>query len=159
MMTFVVVKEALDGDPKPFTRYLLTNALGVSASEVVRRYKQRWTIEVFFRDLKQHLSGKDHRGRSLLAAEHHIACACLAGVVLDHIRLGTDMSPDQAKQFLQRLVFVDTPSDTFRLAVLRPTPADSLDHLDEAKQALRSQLFRVTSQRLRQPLSPFADAA
>jgi len=36
MMTFVVVKEALDGDPKPFTRYLLTNALGVSASEVVR---------------------------------------------------------------------------------------------------------------------------
>jgi len=72
---------------------------------------------------------------------------------LDHIRLGTDLSPDQAKQFLQRLVFVDTPSNTFRLAVLRPTPADSLDRLDEAKLALRSQFFRVGKQTLRRPVS------
>lgn len=158
LMTFVVAKDVIDGEKRPVTRYLLGSTPRLSAREVVKRYKQRWTIEVFFHDLKQHLSIKDHRGRSLVAANHHVACACIAAVVLDHVRLKTDMSPCQTKQLLQRLVFVDTAEQKFRLATLHPTAAETLEEIDEAKKAVRQQLFRVTGQRLKRPVSPAAAA-
>lgn len=156
LMTFVVARDVIDGEKRPVTRYLLSSTPRMSAREVVLRYKQRWTIEVFFHDLKQHLRIKDHQGRSLVAANHHVACACLAAVVLDHIRLGTNMTPGETKQLIQRLVFIDTSKEKFRLAILRPAPADILTEIDEAKKALRRQFFRVTGYRIRRPVSPLA---
>ncbi len=156
-MSFVVAKDVTDGAERPILRYLLASTPRRSAREVVRRYKQRWTIEVFFRDLKQHLSIKDHQGRSLVAAEHHVACACIGAVVLDHVRVGTDMTPGETKQLLQRLVFLQTPTERFRLALLQATPGGTFhEELEEAKKAVRRQLPRLTGQRLRRPTSPTA---
>lgn len=152
-MTFVVAKDVIDGEKRPVIRYLLSSAPRLSAREVIFRYKQRWTIEVFFQDLKQHLSIKNHQGRSLVAANHHVACACLGLVVLDHLRLGTKMTAGETKQLLQRLVFVDTAREKFRLATLHADPVDTLEELAEAKKALRRQFFRVTGQHIRQPVS------
>ena len=155
-MTFVVTKDGLDEEKQPITKYLLSSTPRMSAREVVRRYKQRWAIEVYFYDLKQHLSLKDHQGRSLVASEHHVALGCLAAVVLDHVRFGTNMTAGMTKRSLQKLVFIDTAEEKFRLATLHPAPAGTLDEIDEAKEALRRQLFEVTGHRLRPPESLLA---
>ena len=158
LMSFVVARDVIDEDSRPVIRYLLASTPRLSAREVVWRYRQRWTIEVFFRDLKQHLSIKDHRGRSLVAAHHHVACACMAAVALDHLRMGSGMSPCEAKQLLRRLVFIDTGWEKYRLALLRPSAANMPPGLDDAKRAVRRQLFRVTGLSLKPPVA-LPDAA
>ena len=66
------------------------------------------------------------------------------------------MTPGETKQLIQRLVFIDTPKEKFRLAILHPAPAEILAEIDEAKKALRRQFFRVTGHRIRQSVSPLA---
>jgi hypothetical protein len=81
-MSFVVVKDALDGENST-VKYLLASTPRLSARAVVLRYRSRWIIETFFQDLKQHLGLCSHQGLKLCASERHVAAACLALVVLD----------------------------------------------------------------------------
>lgn len=63
---------------KPTPLILATNDLTMSASEVARRYKDRWAIELFFKWIKQHLKIKKFLGRSENAVRIQILTALIS---------------------------------------------------------------------------------
>lgn len=65
-------------DDKPTPLVLATNDMKMSASEVARRYKDRWAIELFFKWIKQHLKIKKFLGRSENAVKTQILTALIS---------------------------------------------------------------------------------
>lgn len=147
LMTFVVLKDELDGE-KSGIKYLLASTPRLSAREAIRRYKSRWIIETLFWDLKQHLGLSNHQGRKLCASEKHVAAALLSAFVLDHLRFGSGLSLGETKRVLQRLVFVKTEKQGLQLASLQPAPAADLEQMEEMKKIMRKQLWRVSGMKL-----------
>ena len=80
--------------------YLLTNNCDAPTYQVILRYRHRWTIEVMFRDLKQHLGLGACQHRSLEAVTIHIALVMVAYVCLQGLRqhhsASTRELPDQS---------------------------------------------------------------
>lgn len=66
---------------------LLTNHLHFGASTVSRIYRERWQIEVFFRDLKQNLRIKTFVGTSANALAIQIWTALIAMLLLKYLQL------------------------------------------------------------------------
>jgi len=64
------------------TKYLLTDDLSLTTCEVVKWYRKRWPIEVFFRDCKQLLGLCDCEARSPEAIVSHIVLVCVAYTLL-----------------------------------------------------------------------------
>jgi len=64
------------------TKYLLTDDLSLTTCEVVKWYRKRWPIEVFFRDCKQLLGLCDCEARSAEAIVSHIVLVCVAYTLL-----------------------------------------------------------------------------
>lgn len=107
-----VVKK--DPHPEPGRiKYLVTSDLSLTNAEVVRRYRSRWTIECFFRALKQLCGVGDCPSRLQVCVERHFALSCLAFVCLELIRNGRpEMSREQVSEQLKRYTTVtvgDTP--------------------------------------------------
>ncbi len=141
-MTFVVVKDDLDGE-RGSLKFLLASTPRMSAQAVVLEYKSRWAIEEWFELLKQHAGLGGYRGRRLVGAEHHVAPASVAGLVLDHVRLGTGMTAAEAKMTLQRLLVVETAGGQRRMSVLRPIRVRDAEEFEAVKKELGPQLSRV----------------
>jgi len=142
-MTFVVVRDDLDGQGAG-TRYLLGSTPRASAARVVGRYRSRWIIEVFFEDLKQHLSLGSYQGRSLEGQTAHVSLAFAGLVVLDALRQGTELTLGQAREQVTRLVLARTRRGKWELVSLQPAPSDALDGLDEAKEIVDESLAKVS---------------
>jgi DDE superfamily endonuclease len=64
------------------TKYLLTSDLSLTTCEVVKWYRKRWPIEVFFRDCKQLLGLCECEARNAQAIISHIALVCVAYTLL-----------------------------------------------------------------------------
>jgi hypothetical protein len=101
-------------------------------------------IEVFFEDLKQHLSLASYQGRSLDGQMAHVALSFTALVVLDTMRRKAGLTLGQASEQATRLVLARTPSGKCELVSLAPAPADALDGLDDAKEILAGSLGKVS---------------
>ena len=67
---------------KPTPLVLATNDLTMSASEVARRYKDRWAIELFFKWIKQHLKIKKFLGRTENAVRIQILTALISHLLV-----------------------------------------------------------------------------
>lgn len=65
------------------TKYLFSNDLGISACQLLLRYRSRWLIETMFRDIKQNLNLGACQARSLTQQKVHIALVLLAFVILE----------------------------------------------------------------------------
>lgn len=63
---------------KPTPLILATNDLTMPASEIARRYKDRWAIELFFKWIKQHLKIKKFLGRTENAVRIQILTALIS---------------------------------------------------------------------------------
>ena len=79
-------------DPEDGTRYiLLTNNLNASAELISLLYRNRWSVELFFKWIKQHLKIKKVWGTSENAVRIQIYCAiityCLVAIVQHDMRL------------------------------------------------------------------------
>lgn len=61
---------------------LATNDLDSSASDIAQRYKERWTIELFFKWIKQHLKIKSFFGRSSNAVRLQLVTALIAYLLI-----------------------------------------------------------------------------
>lgn len=78
------LKEIVEGKKKRHPhKYILTNMTNLTVVEIVQRYRARWAIETFFRDIKQHLGIGRLKGRTVEHAERHIALVLLAYVCLE----------------------------------------------------------------------------
>lgn len=79
-------------DPEDGTRYIfLTNNLTASAETIAELYRNRWSVELFFKWIKQHLRIKKFWGTSENAVRIQIYCAlityCLVAIVQHDMRL------------------------------------------------------------------------
>ncbi len=63
---------------KPTPLVLATNDFTASAMEIAQRYKERWTIELFFKWIKQHLRIKKFLGRTENAVRIQILTALIS---------------------------------------------------------------------------------
>jgi hypothetical protein len=149
--TFVVVKDDLDGEGL-LVRYLLSSTPRLSAREVVRRYKTRWAIEVWFEHLKQYAGGIAHQGRNLKAVEHHIIFSALSLLTVDWLRCGTTLSVPEVKNILQQLVLFKTREGQMMLGTLQPVSAESLMNLDKVKEIINEQLQEITPLKINKDL-------
>ena len=79
-------------DPEDCTRYIfLTNNLTASAETIAELYRNRWSVELFFKWIKQHLRIKKFWGTSENAVRIQIYCAiityCLVAIVQHDMKL------------------------------------------------------------------------
>ena len=79
-------------DPEDGTRYIfLTNNLTASPEQVSQLYRNRWSVELFFKWIKQHLKIKKFWGTSENAVRIQIYCAiityCLVAIVQHDMKL------------------------------------------------------------------------
>jgi SRSO17 transposase len=84
-----------DKRAKDPNKYLLTNDVNLTIPNIISYYRNRWTIEVMFRDCKQHLSlGKCQVHKSVDPQLRHTAMVFLAFTLLQLIKsTGNNGSP------------------------------------------------------------------
>ena len=79
-----------DREKKKYFEFL-TNNFDVKSREVALLYKQRWSVELFFKWIKQHLKIKSFWGRSENAVRIQIYCAviayCLVAVMKEKLKI------------------------------------------------------------------------
>ena len=71
--------------PKPLA--LITSATELNPKEVIRLYQYRWSIELFFAEVKQRLGWSQYQTRSLTGSRRHLHLVNLAHALLTHLRL------------------------------------------------------------------------
>jgi len=97
---------------------LVTDDPKLSASQMIRTYDNRWSIEVFFKDTKQLLGLGQYQNLSIEAAVTHLHLVCLAYALLTHIaitregaqgkkRLTAKLSTADLQNELRRIVWDD----------------------------------------------------
>ena len=97
---------------------IVTDAPDLTAGQIVEAYTHRWGIEVFFKDVKQHLGFGQYQNGSYRAAVTHLHLVCFAYALLTHLRIegaqgkrkrprAATMSTSEAQNELRRLVWRD----------------------------------------------------
>ncbi|MCP4932887.1 MAG: transposase [bacterium] len=121
--------------------YLLTNNVVCPTYRIIVRYRSRWTIEVMFRDLKQHLGLGACQHRSLEAVTRHIALVLFAYVCIQLIRQdiassathqSVTMTIGDVKKHLQSHVLMplaEMGTPGMIVGVQRPMPRDIFEQL------------------------------
>jgi len=66
--------------------FLVSNATSLSGMVVLEYYKKRWSIEVFYRDCKQHLGLGEYQIRKLDCVVIHLHLVFLAYTLLKNVR-------------------------------------------------------------------------
>ena len=77
----LVVEDGEGGEVK----FYLTNRLEWDAGMVLTRYRYRWVIETYHRDLKQHLGLGECEMRTVEAVKHHISSVLMGATLLDRM--------------------------------------------------------------------------
>jgi len=77
---------------------LLCNNLRFGATTVANIYKQRWQVELFFKQIKQNLKIKSFVGTSENAVKTQIYCALCAIVLLNYLKHISDSKRKQCKE-------------------------------------------------------------
>ena len=144
-VTFVVIKQELDGE-KTTLKYLLSSQ-PLGARPLIERYKSRWIVEVFFRDCKQHLGLAAFQGRSLEGAVRHLALVFLGAVILDALK-GKTMTLGEVKKTAQHFIVIYDTQGTPHLALQTLPDWSDPQLLDQAQQLVKAQLKEVSTLRL-----------
>jgi len=76
---------------------LVTDDPKLSASQMIRTYDARWSIEVFFKDSKQLLGLGQYQNASLEAAVTHLHLVCFAYALLTHIAIQSEGAKGKRK--------------------------------------------------------------
>jgi hypothetical protein len=99
---------------------LVTDTPELSATDVIRTYEKRWTIEQWLKDVKQLLGLGHYQNRPYWAAVTHLHLVCFAYALLTHRRIErhgaqghrthhkiADLSTATAQEQLRRLLWED----------------------------------------------------
>jgi hypothetical protein len=77
---------------------LVTNDLALSAKDVVAGYRERWGIECWFKNSKQHLGLGDYQVIPEAGVEHHLHLCALAYLLLIHLGRSRSGEVNECKQ-------------------------------------------------------------
>jgi Transposase DDE domain. len=69
------------------TRFIITDMLDLTAAGVVQNYLMRWNIEVFFRDIKQHLGFEKCRMRDYIKLQGHLTLVFISYMFVEYMRI------------------------------------------------------------------------
>ena len=75
-----------DKKVKDPNKYLITNDCDLTPVQIIQRYKNRWAIEVLFRDCKQHLGLCAYQGQTVEAHQLHIACVFFSYAMMEMLK-------------------------------------------------------------------------
>jgi len=76
--TLGIIKLVISKDKKGNFKFIFTTTLSLKKEEILRRYDIRWSIECFFRDVKQHLGFTDYQMRFLIGIIKHLYLVMVA---------------------------------------------------------------------------------
>jgi hypothetical protein len=85
-LVFSTTKANLPTATADDVKILMTNALGLSASEIIELYSLRWQIELFFKELKSTLGFSQYRFQSFEAVVAWANLAITAVLYLEWLR-------------------------------------------------------------------------
>lgn len=91
--TMVTPNEKKQKDPN---KYLLTNDTSLTVVQIVTWYRQRWAVEVLFRDCKQSLGFSAYQGQTVDAHRRHIACVFFSYVLMEQMKAYVTPATDHA---------------------------------------------------------------
>ena len=80
---------------------LVTDDPTLSASQIMRTYNHRWSIEVFFKDSKQLLGLGQYQNLSYEAVVTHLHLVCFAYALLTHVAITGDRAQGQRTAMAQ----------------------------------------------------------
>jgi hypothetical protein len=92
---------------RPF--YLISTDVSLSSVKIIRTYANRWSIETFHRDVKQHLGIEDCQLRGRRGIIRHLILATLAYAILKlwQFRKGIQWTIGETVRYIQGRVFDD----------------------------------------------------
>ena len=105
-----------DKRAKDPNKYLVTNDITLTIPQIITYYRNRWTIEVMFRDCKQHMSlGKCQAHKSVEPHLRHTAMVFFAFTILELMKskdnhyTSIDTTIGDIKRYLQnqQLIYID----------------------------------------------------
>ena len=85
---------------------VICNNLDLTAATIAELYKRRWTIEIFFKLLKQNLQVKTFLGTSENACKSQIYLSLIAYFLLELIRRTTIKTNHSFSNFVNLIEFV-----------------------------------------------------
>ncbi|MBM3210926.1 transposase [Candidatus Poribacteria bacterium] len=68
-------------------RYILTDMLDLTTSQILTIYTYRWQIELFFKELKSYLGFGNYQMLTFKAIIRHVDCVIMAFMYLEHLRI------------------------------------------------------------------------
>lgn len=87
LLVFSTMKPNLVKATPDDVKILMTNAVHLSASEVIELYSLRWQIELFFKELKSTLGFAQYRFQNFLAVQAWVELAITTVLFLEHERI------------------------------------------------------------------------
>lgn len=150
ILLLVVIKD--DRSPEGGrTKYLLTDCLSLTTCEVIKWYRRRWPIEVFFRDCKQLLGLCECEARSAQAIVSHIVLVCVAYTLLQLFKPASKQPRPSVCVIKHELTLLVMLFDKGRsLAAHRQSPGGQLSkvHLEHFLNPIRTRLPQLVIPKL-----------
>lgn len=94
---------------------LVTDDPKVSASQLIRTYSDRWSIEVFFKDSKQLLGLGQYQNLSYEAVVTHLHLVCFAYALLTHVAIEGEGAHGQRTVTANKLSTADLQNEVRRI--------------------------------------------
>jgi SRSO17 transposase len=147
-LALVVVKHDPHQEPGQ-TKYIITNNLALTTRCIVELYRSRWDIEVFFRDIKQHLGAGACQSRDLITINRHFALVFLAYTCLDFIRNHKTETIGDVKRNLQSQIIVTISGQTDTLIKFQKAQVKRLPEIQIVKEQLGTRFSEQISSKFR----------
>jgi len=89
------------------TRFIITDMLETNSQDIVKKYLCRWDIEVFFRDIKQHLNFEKAQVRTLKKLEGFFSITFISFLFVQTLQIENNVNTiGESVNFLQEFIQV-----------------------------------------------------
>ena len=92
-------KEEDDTSDLRYMRYIVTDNLSLSTSDILTIYTYRWQIELYFKELKSYLGLGDYQMLPFQAIVRHVDCVIMSFMYLEHLRICKLKEDPKSKQW------------------------------------------------------------
>ena len=82
-----------------YMRYIVTDNLSLSTSDILTIYTYRWQIELYFKELKSYLGLGDYQMLPFQAIVRHVDCVIMTFMYLEHLRICKLKEDPKSKQW------------------------------------------------------------
>lgn len=126
------------------TRFIITDMLETNAQDIVKKYLCRWDIEVFFRDIKQHLNFEKFQVRSLPQIEGFISITMISFIFVQILQIQNNLNTiGETIGFLQE--FVQVKVDNLIYIINLSSETDKCKEVNTASNSIATTIWEKLS--------------